>query len=311
MELTRYEFELLAFVERQGKRDYHWRELVEQLPMSDSAITAARASLAERGLLAADGAALSVTQAGLDALEPYRVQRAVFFAAGFGSRMVPVTLTTPKPLVKVNGVRIIDRMIDAMVAIGITDITIVRGYLKEKFDVLLEKYPFLHFIDNDRYSQENNISSALLAGEKVDRCYICSGDLLVSNPDIFRKYHYRTNYLASRVLETDDWCFDDDHGFAANYRKGGTHCFNQYEIAYWDAADSARLRQDWQRAYATEGGFDLFWEFVPLVLYHEDYQVEIRQCEKTDVMEIDNFHELVALDPSYEGYGTEPQNGDE
>ncbi len=49
-----------------------------------------------------------ITDEGLAALEPYRVKRAVLIAAGFGSRMVPITLNTPKPLVRVNGKRIID-----------------------------------------------------------------------------------------------------------------------------------------------------------------------------------------------------------
>ncbi len=301
--MNRYEFELLAYIEAHGKREYPWRELVDVLGISGTAVMAAREALLKQQYVATDGETLEITAIGLEALEPYRVQRAVIFAAGFGSRMVPVTLTTPKPMVKVNGVRIIDRLLDALIAKDITDITIVRGYLKERFDELLEKYPFLHFVDNDRYEKENNISSALLAGDKVDNCYICAGDLLVTNPEIIRKYNYRSNYLASYALETDDWCFDFREGFAQNYRKGGEYCFNQYEIAYWNAEDSARLREDWKRAYETEEeGYDLFWEFIPLVLYRDRYRVEIRQCSKSDIMEIDNFYELAEIDPSYKDY---------
>ena len=61
----------------------------------------------------------SVTEFGKEMLEPYRVKRAVFLAAGFGSRMVPITLNTPKPLVKVNGKRMIDTLLDAVIAAGI------------------------------------------------------------------------------------------------------------------------------------------------------------------------------------------------
>ena len=79
--------------------------------------------------------------------------------------------------------------------------------------------------------------------------------------------------------------------------------FNQYEIAYWDREDSAKLRADFRRAYETEPeGKDLFWEFIPLVLYRDRYRVEIRPCAKSDIMEIDNFYELVELDPSYQNY---------
>ena len=69
------------------------------------------------------------------------MKRAVFVAAGFGSRMVPITLNTPKPLVRVNGTRIIDTLLDAVVEAGIPEIVIVRGYLGEQFDQLLYKYP--------------------------------------------------------------------------------------------------------------------------------------------------------------------------
>ena len=70
-----------------------------------------------------------ITDEGLAALEPYRVKRAVLIAAGFGSRMVPITLNTPKPLVRVNGKRIIDSLLDAIYAAGIEEVYIVRGYL--------------------------------------------------------------------------------------------------------------------------------------------------------------------------------------
>ena len=66
---------------------------------------------------------------------------------------------SPKPLVTVNGVRILETLLDALVAVGIRDITVVRGYRKECFDALLEKYPFLTLVDNDIYSKTNNISS--------------------------------------------------------------------------------------------------------------------------------------------------------
>ena len=82
-----------------------------------------------------------ITEEGLSALEPYAVKRAIFIAAGFGSRLAPITFNTPKPMVRVHGVRIIDRLIDACIQAGIEEIYIVRGYLAEQFDQLLYKYP--------------------------------------------------------------------------------------------------------------------------------------------------------------------------
>ena len=59
----------------------------------------------------------------------HTVKRAIIMAAGFGSRMQPVTLTTPKPLVKVNGMRMIDTVIQGLHHNGIQEIYIVAGYL--------------------------------------------------------------------------------------------------------------------------------------------------------------------------------------
>lgn len=300
MGLTRYQFELLTFMEKRGPLTASVRMLADTLCISGTAVSRELANLLEDGLLRERDGLLSVTEAGLAALEPYRVKRAVILAAGFGSRMMPATQDRPKPLVTVNGVRILDTLLDALVGVGITDISIVRGYRKEAFDALLEKYPFLTFVDNDDYDKTNNISSAMLVLEKLEGCYLCEADLYITNPEIVTKYQYCSNILGSYALETDDWCFDMDKGAIANYRKGGAYCYNYYGISYWTAGDCAKLRSDFAQVYTQEPeGKDYFWEFIPLVLRRERYRVEIRQCRKSDIMEIDNYYELAQLDPSY------------
>lgn len=243
---------------------------------------------------------IQITQSGLEALETYRVKRAVIIGAGFGSRMMPATKDCPKPMVKVNGKRIIETQLDALIDAGIKDIIIVRGYKKEKYDELLKKYPFLKFIDNDDYDKTNNISSVMKVLDKIKGgTYLNEADLYITNPDVITKYQYTSNILGSYSLETDDWSFRMKDGHIVDYQQGNTYCYNYYGISYWTAEDCDKLRRDWSEAYSTKNGKQLFWEFIPLKLCHDNYQVEIRQCAKKDIMEIDNYYELAALDKSY------------
>lgn len=300
MGISRYEFELLAYLEKNGVREYALRELSDTLKISGTAISRSIEALAADRCVTKNGEVLGITPRGLETLEPYRVKKAVILAAGFGSRMLPATADRPKPLVTVNGVRIIETLLDALAAVGIRDITIVRGYRKECFDELLKKYPYLHLVDNDIYDQTNNISSAMAVLDSIDGCYLCEADLYITNPDIITKYQYCSNILGSYSLETDDWSFRLKDGFITEYQKGNTYCYSYYGISYWTPEDCAKLRADFRQVYEEEkGGRDYFWEFIPLVLRKEHYAVEIRQCQKSDIMEIDNYYELAQLDPSY------------
>lgn len=300
MKLSRYQFEVLAYLEQSGEQVYAMRTLSDTLKISASAIGSSLDALAAEGLIRRKGETLAITQDGLAALEPYRVKRAVILAAGFGSRMMPATADRPKPMVTVNGVRIIETLLDALTGVGIIDITLVRGYKKERFDQLLPKYPFLKLVDNDIYDSTNNISSVMAVLDRIDSCYLCEADLYITNPRVITKYQYASNILGSYSLETDDWSFRQTDGHITQYQKGNTFCYNYYGISYWTPEDSAKLRRDFRQVYEQEpGGRDYFWEFIPLVLRKEDYSVEIRPCEKSDIMEIDNYFELAQLDPSY------------
>ncbi|MBR1757316.1 MAG: phosphocholine cytidylyltransferase family protein [Lachnospiraceae bacterium] len=299
MEITRYEFEILSYIERQGQTEHSLRRFVNELCISGTEITKCIQTLSNSGCLQMKENYLTITEKGLSVLEPYRVKKAIVLAAGFGSRMMPATKTIPKPMVTVNGVRIIDTLLDALVNVGIKEIFLVRGYHKEAFDDLYQKYPFLKFIDNEEFDRTNNISSVLLALNELENCYLCEADLYISNPQIITKYQYASNILGSYSLETDDWCFRMIDGYASDYKKGNTYCYNYYGISYWTPDDCKKLKRDFIDTYNEPGGKDYFWEFVPLVLKKDNYGVEIRPCNKEDIVEIDNYYELAQLDPSY------------
>ena len=174
--LTKKEFDILVLL-TESKEPMSQREIAEALGISLGAVNKAMQELTEKGCCEKG----VILQAGLDALEPYRVKRAVFIAAGFGSRMVPITFNTPKPLVRVNGTRIIDTLLDAVVAAGIPEIVIVRGYLGEQFDQLLYKYPNIRFVEAPVYNEANNIASAVCVRYLLQNAYVLEADLVLRN----------------------------------------------------------------------------------------------------------------------------------
>ncbi len=240
------------------------------------------------------------TAAGAAAMEPYRVKRAVFLAAGFGSRLAPITFNTPKPLVRVHGKRIIDSLLDSCLAAGIEEIYLVRGYLAEQFDQLLYQYPMIRFLENPVYNETNNISSALCARHLLSNAYVLEADLVLHSPGLIQPYQYRSNFLAIPKERTDDWCFEVEDGVITEEKIGGEHCWQMVGISYWDGPDGEKLARDLKEVYEQPGGRERYWEQVPLVFRRENYRVSVRPCRDGDVTEIDTFRELKAFDKSYD-----------
>ena len=297
MNLTRKQFDILVtFAE--SNTTLTQRQLEEATKYSLGTINRTVKELTEAGLVT-DGA---INSNGLTALEPYRAKCAIFIAAGFGSRLVPITFNTPKPLIRIHGVRIIDRLIDACLEAGINEIYIVRGYLGELFDQLLYKYPMIKFLENPVYNEANNISSALVARYMLSNAYVFEADLLISNPKIITKYHYTSNFLAIKKSRSDDWCFRVKDGIIQEEKVGGEGEDNwqMVGISYWNEMDGHKLSQDIQEVYQSPGGKERYWEQVPLVYRKAHYAVEVRQCRDEDIVEIDTFKELKAIDKTYD-----------
>ncbi|BDF58180.1 hypothetical protein CE91St36_09970 [Christensenellaceae bacterium] len=294
MNLTRNQFDLLTCMEKKGTRTQ--RELAKQTNKALGTVNKGIAELSQMGYVQ-DGA---ITQKGINALEPYRVKRAIFIAAGFGTRLVPITLNTPKPLVRVNGTRIIDTLLDAVIAVGIEEIYIVRGYLAEQFDQLLYKYPMIKFIENPVYNEANNISSVMYAREFLENAYVLEADLLLYHPHVIAKYQYASNYLGVPTEKTDDWCFySTNHKYITKMSVGGTNCYHMFGISYWTSGDGRRLAECVKDVYESPGGKERYWDQVPLEYHLKDFSVEIRECSFEDITEIDTYKELKKIDPTY------------
>jgi len=300
MSLTLNQFEVLTLVERKQDEKLTQRDIAQKTHLSLGVVNKLLAELQDMELIKAeDSGRYAVTLKGYEWLEPYRVKKAIFMAAGFGSRMVPVTLNTPKPLIKVHGKKIIETLLDAVLDAGITDITIVRGYLGEQFELLRTKYPMIKFVENPLYNEANNISSAYVVRDMLSNAYVLESDLLLYNKELIRKYEYTTNYLGLPVDRTDDWCFETKKGYITRVKVGGENVQQMYGISYWTKEDGEKLEKDIEKVYKSPGGKERYWDEVSLRECINNYHVWVRQVEKGDIIEIDTYNELKQIDSIY------------
>lgn len=222
-------------------------------------------------------------------------------AAGKGTRLQPLTLTMPKPLISINGTRMIDSIIEALHQNNIFEIYVVVGYLKEQFYSLTQQYPDITIIENPYYDKCNNISSLYVAREHLDDVIILDGDQFIYNPKILSPDFNISGYNAIWTdHSTDEWLMTVENGLVTDCsRTGGSQGWQLYSISRWSKEDGNKLRKQLEYEFLQKKNYDIYWDDLPMFLYPDQYQLGIREMYENDVIEVDSLEELIALDSSY------------
>lgn len=215
----------------------------------------------------------------------------IILAAGFGMRMVPINLTTPKAFLEVNGEPLIERTIKQLHEVGVKDITIVVGFMKESFDYLIDEYG-VELVVNPDYASKNNLSSLALVADRISNTYIVPSDLWCDrNP--FNNHEMYSWYMVSDIVdnESDVRVNRKMELVKVGEQNGGNAMVG---ISYILEGDAKPIRDGVKKAASDCKHDDDFWERV---LYEGDKMViPARVVHASDVVEINTYEQLRELD---------------
>ena len=231
----------------------------------------------------------------------HKAERAIIMAAGMGMRLRPVTLELPKPMVRVNGVRMIESVIDGLRSNGIEEIHVVTGYRAEAYDQLREKYPGVDFVHNPYYETRNNISSMFTVREHLHNCICVDGDNLIYNPEILRPEFEYSGYAGIEIHhDTEEWLMvTDENRFVQYSTKGGSRGWQLFGVCHVSEEDGQRIRRRLEEEYLEKKNYEIWWDEIALFLYREEFRFQVHPIQWGDIQEIDSFSELCEIDPSY------------
>ena len=265
----------------------------------------------------ADSGEYSLLYKGSDLLQRYRVDSAVILAAGFGSRFVPLTFETPKGLLEVFGERMIERQIAQLHEVGVTDITIVVGYLKEKFEYLIDKWG-VKLLYNPEYHNKNTLTTVYRARDcfKGKNTYLLSSDNWIRN-NMYHTYEcgawYSSVYMEGN---TSEWCLDfNKKGLITDVKVGGMDSWVMYGPVFFSKEFSEEFFPILEEYYHTPGTEQMYWEQVYVDLLNGDAKLRlpnrkelpipemyINKQPEEQVYEFENLEELRLFDTRYQNH---------
>lgn len=218
-------------------------------------------------------------------------KNAVILAAGFGMRMVPINMETPKALLEVGGEPLIERLIKQLQEVGIREIYVVVGFLKEQFEYLIDEYG-VELIVNEEYAEKNNLHSVKLVLNHLSNTYIVPCDIWCAhNP--FHRHELYSWYMVSDLV-------DDDSSVRMNrkmelvsvpHSSGGNAMVG---ICYLTEEQASVVRKRIRQMDQNQGYNTKFWEEA---LYEKDRMIlHARMVRSSEVVEINTYEQLRELD---------------
>lgn len=218
-------------------------------------------------------------------------KRAIILAAGFGMRMVPINTEMPKGLLEVNGEPLIERIIKQLHEVGIQEIYVVVGFMKEKYEYLMDEYG-VELVVNPDYAAKNNLHSLRLVKEHLENAYIVPCDIWCDrNP--FHRHELYSWYMVSDLVENESNVRVNRKMELVTVPEnvGGNAMIG---ISYLTKEDADTVSARTEELCKKPQYDDSFWEEA---LYNKDRMiVAARVVHSADVVEINTYEQLREID---------------
>lgn len=218
-------------------------------------------------------------------------KNAVILAAGFGMRMVPINTQSPKALLEINGETIIERTIKQLHEIGVTEIYVIVGFMKEQFEYLIDEYG-VELVVNEHYAEKNNLHSLNLVADHISNTYIIPCDIwCMKNP-------YSRNELYSWYLVND--LVDEESMVRVNRKMelvvtSDGQAGNMMVGISYIAEPQATIIRDKLKAFDINKRYEKsFWEEA--LIDNDRMIVYAKIAHSSDTVEINTFEQLRELD---------------
>lgn len=224
--------------------------------------------------------------------------RAILMAAGMGTRLRPLTENTPKSLIEVNGMPLLERQIINLRERGIDEIIVLTGYLHEKFDDIVKKYNLIKVV-NDKYDVYNNIYTMYLVRQYLRDAFVIDADNYITN-NFLPKTKPETSiyYSACKENIVNEWIFKyDENGRIYGVdigKEGDKPSYIMSGASYWTAKDGELISERVKEAVEKDKLMDIYWDNIAVDSFG-DMDVHIEKIGSTDIFEIDTLDDLEYL----------------
>lgn len=217
---------------------------------------------------------------------------AIILAAGLGSRLKPLTKEVPKPLVKVNGLSLIERQIYLLKEAGICEIVIVIGYMSDKFKFLEKKYN-VKLIYNNKYKEYNNIYSLYLAQDYLNNTYILEGDVYLTKNLFIENLKHSTYFAVKKEMYENEWVlkYDNKKRLQEIYIGYEKDAYVMSGISYWNIDDTKVIKDKLNKLIKNKNFKNLYWDDI-VRKEVENFNINVEEVDFNCVYEIDTVEDL-------------------